>query len=94
MTAARGAARLGEPSAPVRQTCSRGGKGALVKAMLVLASLLSLPACTVEQAYGTAQAWQRNQCNKLPDKADVDRCLSKADTSYESYKRQTEPERR
>jgi hypothetical protein len=59
---------------------------------LVAASLL--PACTAEQAYGTAQAWQRNQCSKLPDKAEFDRCMSSTNTSYESYKRQTEPGRK
>ena len=53
---------------------------------------LSLSACTAEQVYLSAQGWQRNQCNKLPDKAESDRCLSNANTAYESYKRQTEPE--
>ena len=53
---------------------------------------LSLGGCTAEQAYGTAQAWQRNQCNQIPDKAEFDRCMSKTDTTYQSYKRQREPE--
>jgi hypothetical protein len=57
-------------------------------------SALSLPGCTTEQAYLSAQGWQRNQCNKLPDKAEVDRCVGQASTTYESYKRQTEPEQR
>ena len=52
---------------------------------------LCLSACTTEQAYNSAQGWQQNQCNKIPDKAEFDRCMSKASTSYESYKRQTEP---
>ena len=66
-----------------------------MKAILVLMPLLvalSLSACTTEQAYNTGQAWQRNQCNKLPDKAEFDRCVSKTDTTYESYKRQREAE--
>ena len=50
-----------------------------------------LSACTTEQAYYTAQGWKRNQCNKLPDKAEFDRCMSDTDTAYESYKRQAEP---
>jgi hypothetical protein len=49
---------------------------------------LSLSACTAEQAYGTAQAWQRNQCNNLPDKAEFDRCMSKTNTTYDSYERE------
>ena len=53
---------------------------------------LSLPACTAELGYNMAQASQRNQCAKLPDKADFDRCMSKTDTTYDSYKRQRAPE--
>ena len=55
---------------------------------------LSLPACTAEQIYGSGQAWQQNQCGKIVDKAEFDRCMSKANTTYDSYKRQTEPEQR
>ncbi|HYS56585.1 MAG TPA: hypothetical protein VEM34_00400 [Burkholderiales bacterium] len=65
-----------------------------MRAIFILMALLvalSLSACTTEQAYYTGQAWQRNQCNKLPDKAEFDRCMSKTSTTYESYKRQTEP---
>jgi hypothetical protein len=63
-----------------------------MKTGLVLSSLLLvllLPACTAEQAYGSGQAWQRNQCARIPDKAEYDRCMGKADTSYDSYKRET-----
>lgn len=59
--------------------------------LALLAAWLS-PGCTAQQAYGTAQAWQRNQCSKLPDKADYDRCMSQTQTSYQSYKQQTEPQ--
>ena len=65
-----------------------------MRAIFILTALLvalSLSACTAEQAYYTGQAWQRNQCNKLPDKAEFDRCMSGTNTTYESYKRQTEP---
>jgi hypothetical protein len=61
-----------------------------VTALMVLLIALSLPACSAQQAYGSAQAWQHGQCNKIPDKAEADRCMSKANTTYESYKRQTE----
>jgi len=59
--------------------------------LMPLLIALSLSACTAEQAYGTVQAWQRNQCAKLPDKADFDHCMSNTNTSYDSYKRQSEP---
>lgn len=55
---------------------------------------LCLSACTTEQAYNAAQGWQQNQCNKIPDKTEFDRCMNRASTSYESYKRQTEPEQK
>jgi len=50
---------------------------------------MSLLACTAEQAYLSSQAWQRNQCSKIPDKAEFDRCMRDKDTTYEAYKRQT-----
>jgi len=62
--------------------------------LLPLLVALSLPACTAERVYGSAQAWQQNQCHKIPDKAEFDRCMSKANTPYDSYKRQTESGRK
>jgi hypothetical protein len=51
--------------------------------------LLASVACTAERAYTTAQAWQRNQCAQMPDKADYDRCVRNAYATYDSYKRET-----
>lgn len=68
-----------------------------MRAIFVLMALLItwfVSGCTTEHAYVTVQAWQRNQCTKHPDKADFDRCMSKTNTSYESYKKQTEPRER
>ena len=47
-------------------------------------------ACTQQQAYYSGQAWQRNQCNKLMDQSEREHCMSKTNTRYEDYKRQTE----
>jgi outer membrane biogenesis lipoprotein LolB len=58
--------------------------------LLSTVAALSLPACTAERAYGSAQAWQQNQCSRIPDKAEAGRCMSKANTSYDSYKQQNE----
>ena len=55
--------------------------------LTVAPAVLPLSACTTEQLYGSAQGWERNQCSKIPDKADFDRCMARASTSYESYKR-------
>jgi hypothetical protein len=60
----------------------------------LITSLLLLAACTTEQAYNTAQGWQRNWCGKIPDKAEFDRCMSDANRSHDEYKRQTEPEKK
>lgn len=43
--------------------------------------------CTPQQLYATGQAYQRNQCLRLPDQRESERCLSKASTTYEEYKR-------
>jgi hypothetical protein len=63
-----------------------------VKAFLIAMTAMSLLCgCSAEQAYNSGQAWQRNECNKLPDKADYDRCVGRANGTYDSYRRQTEP---
>ena len=65
-----------------------------MRAIFLILALLTawlIPGCTTEQVYGTAQAWQRNQCSRLSDKADYDRCMSQTQTTYEAYKRETEP---
>ena len=54
-----------------------------------LVALVLLAGCSAEQAYNTGQAWQRNQCTGIPDKAEYDRCVGNAGGSYESYKRET-----
>lgn len=64
----------------------------LARAILLLT--LSLAACTAEQAYNSAQGWQRNQCNGIPDKAEYDRCMADARTPYGDYKRQTESDKK
>jgi len=51
---------------------------------------IALGGCSAEQAYHSGQAWQQNQCNGIADKAEYDRCMSRAEMSYESYKRETE----
>jgi hypothetical protein len=56
----------------------------------VAVSALALPGCTSEQLYATGQGWQRNECNKLIDGQERQRCLNQANTSYETYERQRE----
>jgi hypothetical protein len=60
----------------------------MIPALLFAAVLFT--ACSAKELYGSRQAWQRNECKKLPDKADYDRCMSSAATDYDTYKRETE----
>jgi hypothetical protein len=57
--------------------------------VLLVTTLGSGSGCTSQQLYATGQAYQRNQCLQLPDPADRDRCLDKAGTTYDEYKRET-----
>ena len=58
---------------------------------ILAASLVAiwLSACTPERAYYSAQAWRQNQCQRIADKAEFDRCMNDASMSYETYKRET-----
>jgi hypothetical protein len=62
--------------------------------IIAFVAVLSAAGCTAQQVYGSGQAWQRNQCAKIPDKAEYDRCMASVATTYEDYKRETEAGRR
>jgi hypothetical protein len=51
-----------------------------------------LSACSSQQLYGSGQGYQRNQCERLPDMGERQRCLEKANMSYEEYKKETKIE--
>lgn len=59
---------------------------ALILACLTAAALSS--ACSSRQAYGSGQAWQQNECGKIPDMQERQRCMGSASTSYDAYQRQ------
>jgi outer membrane biogenesis lipoprotein LolB len=50
-------------------------------ALLTLATIctLLLPACAKDAKEAAAREWQRNECNRVLDKEDRDRCLKRAD---------------
>ena len=54
----------------------------------LLACTLGCAACSSPQAYGTGQAWQRNECNKVIDTQERQRCMANVNVSYDSYQRQ------
>ncbi|MGE0313259.1 MAG: hypothetical protein AB7P21_16740 [Lautropia sp.] len=48
---------------------------------------VALSACTAQQGYATGQAWQRNECNRIPGYEERRRCLERVEQSYEAYRR-------
>jgi hypothetical protein len=46
--------------------------------------------CTTQQAYSSAQAWQRNECNRQVEQTARERCLAGTGMSYDDYRRRTE----
>ena len=52
---------------------------------------LALAGCTSDQMYATGQSWQRNQCMKLPDRADQERCLQRAEVPQDTYRPSADP---
>ena len=61
------------------------------RVILVVCCLLA--SCSSRQLYDSAQGWQRNECNRLLDLQDRKRCMESTATSYDDYKRQTDPAR-
>jgi len=50
--------------------------------------------CTTRQTYNAMQAWQRNECNRIVEQSEHERCLARTTTSYEDYQRQTDGNRK
>ena len=59
-----------------------------MKLLLTALTLLACAACSSQQTYGTGQAWQRNECNKIIDAQERQRCKANANTSHDTYQRQ------
>jgi len=57
-----------------------------------IAFLIALGAvgCTAQQRYATGQNYQRNQCERLPDMGERQRCLEKANMSYDEYRKESQ----
>ncbi|MDH3210544.1 MAG: hypothetical protein OEL91_09240 [Burkholderiaceae bacterium] len=53
-----------------------------------------LAGCSSWRAYATGQAWQRNECNKLIDRQERQRCVAEVDATYEEYQRDAEEAQR
>ena len=59
---------------------------------LAIAFLIALgaAACTPQQRYASGQNYQRQQCERLPDMGERQRCLEKANMSYEEYRKESQ----
>jgi hypothetical protein len=61
-----------------------------VQTAAILALVLSaagLAACSGRAVYQTVQGWQQQECRKLPDAAERQRCLGSTAASYDDYRR-------
>jgi len=57
---------------------------------IAAAPLLLLAACSSQQLYNVGQGWQKQECLKLPDIAERQRCEKSTALSYERYKAEVE----
>ncbi len=61
-----------------------------LKTAWLLILVLAASGCTSERLYATGRATQRNQCERMPNQYDREKCLRDADMSQDEYKRETE----
>ena len=61
----------------------------MLPAVAVLAFAFAATGCTAQQAYHAGQSWQRNQCDRIVDNVERNRCLDRSRTSYDEYRRVT-----
>ena len=65
-------------------------KEAAVPLIVSLVASAALAASSAQQTYGAGQVWQKNECNKIIDMQERQRCMKSTDTSYEDYRHQSE----
>ena len=66
----------------------------LTRYLLAAGATTLLGACSSQQLYATGQQWQKSECRKIEDRAERSRCERSSETSYDSYKVQTEAARK
>lgn len=49
---------------------------------------LALGGCSARGGYEAGQTWQRNECSRELDREAQQRCLERAATPYDAYRRQ------
>jgi hypothetical protein len=63
-----------------------------ILAFAITVTIVAATGCTTQQLYTTGQSWQRNQCTRLVDQQERERCMANAGASYETYKKQSDLE--
>ena len=61
-----------------------------MRTLISALTAMLLAGCSTQMAYNTTQAWQRQECQKMPEQQQRQRCLDSNATSYEDYRRQAE----
>lgn len=59
------------------------------KLLLLTSVSILLAGCTSQQLYSSAQSWQRNECSRVFDKLERERCMASTSKTYEEYKAQS-----
>ena len=59
----------------------------MVRMIFFLATSVGVSGCTWQQAYTSAQGWQRNTCYRLVDATERERCLGTSGMPYDEYRR-------
>jgi len=65
----------------------------MMRLTALLLVVAAVSGCSWQQAYSSAQGWQRNQCNRLVDETERERCLANANMTYEEYRSRSEGKR-
>lgn len=59
-------------------------------ALLSLSALCLLQACSSQQLYNSAQSARQNECLKIIDSAEMQRCMAAANKDYDQYSKEVE----
>ena len=66
----------------------------MLRVTVLIVSMIAATGCSWQQAYVSAQGWQRNQCYRVPDQTERERCLASTALAYDDYRRQTDGDRK
>jgi hypothetical protein len=66
------------------------GAARMLRLTALVVVMTAMAGCTWQQAYSSTQGWQQNQCYRLVEQTERERCLANASTSYDDYRRQIE----